>query len=183
MLAATRDAVLVNSFSKYFSMTGWRLGWMVVPQHLRDAVERLQQNVYICAPHVSQVAGLAAFDATDELDGHVRRYAENRTPAHRRPRRGRHHRGRRSRRSVLRLRATSPTSRPTPATRWRCAVVGSTSWASPPRPGSTSTSLAATEFVRFSYAGNAADIAEACDRLQQWSPCERAPTARSPTCG
>ena len=70
---------MVNSFSKYFSMTGWRLGWMIVPDHLRDAVERLQQNLYICAPHVSQVAGLAAFDDTEELDGHVRRYAVNRT--------------------------------------------------------------------------------------------------------
>ncbi len=71
-------AVVINSFSKYFSMTGWRLGWMVVPDHLRDAVDRLQQNLYICAPHVSQVAGLAAFDCTDELDAHVRRYAEHR---------------------------------------------------------------------------------------------------------
>jgi aspartate/methionine/tyrosine aminotransferase len=78
MLATTRDAVVINSFSKYFSMTGWRLGWMVVPPHLRPTVERLQQNVYICAPHVSQVAGLAAFDATDELDAHVVRYAANR---------------------------------------------------------------------------------------------------------
>ena len=70
--------VVVNSFSKYFSMTGWRLGWMVLPDHLREAVDRLQQNLYICAPHVSQVAGLAAFDCTDELDGHVRRYTANR---------------------------------------------------------------------------------------------------------
>ncbi|MBU3688919.1 MAG: 1-aminocyclopropane-1-carboxylate deaminase [Acidimicrobiales bacterium mtb01] len=72
------DAVIINSFSKYFSMTGWRLGWMVVPDHLRDAVDRLQQNLYICAPHVSQIAGLAAFDCTEELDGHVARYAVNR---------------------------------------------------------------------------------------------------------
>lgn len=71
-------AVVINSFSKYFSMTGWRLGWMVVPDHLRDVVERLQQNLYICAPHVSQIAGLAAFDCTDELDSHVARYAANR---------------------------------------------------------------------------------------------------------
>jgi aspartate/methionine/tyrosine aminotransferase len=78
VLAHTRDAVLVNSFSKYFSMTGWRLGWMVVPDALLDVVERLQQNVYICAPAVSQVAGLAAFECQDELDGHVRRYAANR---------------------------------------------------------------------------------------------------------
>lgn len=78
LLAHTRDAVLINSFSKYFSMTGWRLGWMVVPDDLLDVVERLQQNVYICAPAVSQVAGLAAFECQDELNGHVRRYAANR---------------------------------------------------------------------------------------------------------
>ncbi|MFM2069978.1 MAG: aspartate aminotransferase [Actinomycetota bacterium] len=77
--AHTADAVVINSFSKYFSMTGWRLGWMLVPPHLASAVERLQQNLYICAPHVSQVAGLAAFDDADELDGHVARYRDNRT--------------------------------------------------------------------------------------------------------
>jgi aspartate/methionine/tyrosine aminotransferase len=73
-----RDAFVVNSFSKYWSMTGWRVGWVVVPEHLVETVERLQQNVYICAPHVSQVAALAALDATDELDGHVARYRANR---------------------------------------------------------------------------------------------------------
>ncbi len=78
MLQATRDAIVINSFSKYFSMTGWRLGWMVVPDGVRDAVERLQQNLYICAPHVSQIAGLAAFDCTDELEAHVARYTANR---------------------------------------------------------------------------------------------------------
>lgn len=72
------DAVLVNSFSKYWSMTGWRIGWLVVPESLVETVERLQQNLYICAPHVSQVAALAALDATDELDGHVARYRTNR---------------------------------------------------------------------------------------------------------
>jgi aspartate/methionine/tyrosine aminotransferase len=77
--ALTRDAVVINSFSKYFSMTGWRLGWMLVPEHLRSTVERLQQNLYICAPHISQVAGLAAFDAQDELDAHVARYRTNRS--------------------------------------------------------------------------------------------------------
>ena len=73
------DAVVVNSFSKYWSMTGWRVGWIVVPDSLVDTVERLQQNLYICAPHVSQVAALAALDATEELDGHVARYRQNRT--------------------------------------------------------------------------------------------------------
>jgi aspartate/methionine/tyrosine aminotransferase len=78
-LGSTRSAVVVNSFSKYWSMTGWRLGWMVVPSHLIDTVERLQQNLYICATHVSQVAGAAAFDAVDELDANVARYRGNRT--------------------------------------------------------------------------------------------------------
>ena len=71
------DAVVVNSFSKYWSMTGWRVGWTVVPDSLADTVERLQQNLFICAPHVSQVAALAALDATEELDGHVDRYRRN----------------------------------------------------------------------------------------------------------
>jgi aspartate/methionine/tyrosine aminotransferase len=77
-LAHDPQAVVVNSFSKYFSMTGWRLGWIVTPPGLTAAVERFQQNLYICAPAVSQVAGLAAFDCQDELDGHVRRYADHR---------------------------------------------------------------------------------------------------------
>lgn len=78
VLGVDRTAVVINSFSKYFSMTGWRLGWMVVPDHLADVIERLQQNLYICAPHVSQVAGLAAFDCRPELDSHVERYREHR---------------------------------------------------------------------------------------------------------
>lgn len=78
VLSHTRRAMVINSFSKYYSMTGWRLGWMVVPTELFDAVERLQQNLFICAPHISQVAGLAAFDCTEELDAHVARYAQHR---------------------------------------------------------------------------------------------------------
>ena len=78
MLSHSTDAVVINSFSKYFSMTGWRLGWVVSPDPLTDAFERLQQNLYICAPHISQVVGLAAFDAQPELDQHVQRYRANR---------------------------------------------------------------------------------------------------------
>ena len=78
MLAHSTDAVVINSFSKYFSMTGWRLGWVVTPDPLTDAFERLQQNLYVCAPHISQVVGLAAFDAQPELDQHVERYRSNR---------------------------------------------------------------------------------------------------------
>lgn len=78
LLAHTDEVIVVNSFSKYFSMTGWRVGWMVVPEQLIGAVTRLQENLYICAPHISQVAAVAAFDATEELDRHVARYAVNR---------------------------------------------------------------------------------------------------------
>ena len=77
-LAATQDAVVVNSFSKYFSMTGWRLGWMVLPDDLVRSVECLAQNLFISAPSLAQHAALAAFDATDELDANVKRYAANR---------------------------------------------------------------------------------------------------------
>lgn len=76
----SRDAVVVGSVSKYFSMTGWRLGWMLLPTYLRRAVERLASNLTVCPPAISQVAAIAAFtDASRaELDGHVRRYAVNR---------------------------------------------------------------------------------------------------------
>lgn len=77
-LAFGSDVVVINSFSKYFSMTGWRIGWMVVPESLVRPIERLTQNFYISPPTVSQVAALAALDARDELDSHVRVYARNR---------------------------------------------------------------------------------------------------------
>ena len=72
------EAIVVQSFSKYFSMTGWRLGWLVVPESLLGAVERLAQNLYISPPTLSQVAALAAFDCHDELTANVARYARNR---------------------------------------------------------------------------------------------------------
>jgi len=72
------DAIVVNSFSKYYSMTGWRLGWMVLPESLIDTMNRLSQNLYINPPTLSQIAGIRAFDATEELEGHVRKYKENR---------------------------------------------------------------------------------------------------------
>lgn len=75
-----RDAVVVGSLSKYQSMTGWRIGWLLLPEALRRPVELLQGNLAICAPALSQAAGVAAFgpDARAELDAHVRRYADNR---------------------------------------------------------------------------------------------------------
>lgn len=76
--AVSPEALVVNSFSKYFSMTGWRLGWMIVPESLVRSVECLAQNLFISAPTLSQMAAVAAFDCTEELDGHVARYARNR---------------------------------------------------------------------------------------------------------
>jgi aspartate/methionine/tyrosine aminotransferase len=72
------DAIIINSFSKYHCMTGWRIGWMVVPQRLVRPVERLAQNLYISAPYLSQVGALAAFDATEELEAVREGYARNR---------------------------------------------------------------------------------------------------------
>ena len=72
------SAITVNSFSKYFSMTGWRVGWLVLPEDLTVAVERLGQNLFLNTPTVSQYAALAAFDCREELEGNVRRYARNR---------------------------------------------------------------------------------------------------------
>jgi len=77
-LAFSDEAIVVNSFSKYFSMTGWRLGWMVVPPDMLRAVECLAQNLYISPPALSQHAAIVAFDCREELDANVRRYAANR---------------------------------------------------------------------------------------------------------
>lgn len=77
-LASDPDAVVINSFSKYYCMTGWRIGWIVVPERLVRPVERLAQNLYISAPYLSQVAALAAFDAVDELEAVRAGYARNR---------------------------------------------------------------------------------------------------------
>ncbi|QYZ71406.1 pyridoxal phosphate-dependent aminotransferase [Neotabrizicola shimadae] len=77
-LEVTDEVVVINSFSKYFSMTGWRIGWMVVPEAMVRTVERLAQNLFICPPHASQVAALAALDATEELEANRAVYARNR---------------------------------------------------------------------------------------------------------
>ncbi len=171
MLSATRHAVVVNSFSKYFSMTGWRLGWMVVPDHLRDAVERLQQNVYICAPHISQIAGVAALGAAVELDAHVARYAANRTllvdglvAA-----------------GIDRI-AEADGAFYVYADVGHLTVDGRVGSASnlcrrwlhelgvAATPGLDFDLVRGERFVRFSYAGPTSDVAEACALLGEWTP-------------
>src|SRR6185369_13478453 len=71
-------AVIINSFSKYFCMTGWRVGWMVVPEALVRPVERLQQNLSISVPTLSQIAAEAAFEGRQEMEAIKRGYEENR---------------------------------------------------------------------------------------------------------
>ena len=77
-LAASSDAIIVNSFSKYFCMTGWRIGWLVLPPRLLRPVERLAQNLFISPPYVSQIAAQAAFEAKDELEAVRDGYAQSR---------------------------------------------------------------------------------------------------------
>jgi aspartate/methionine/tyrosine aminotransferase len=76
--AAVDGAIVINSFSKYFSMTGWRVGWMVLPEDLVRPVECLAQSFFISAPHISQVAAAAAFDCHAELQENVARYERSR---------------------------------------------------------------------------------------------------------
>ena len=164
------DALVVNSFSKYWSMTGWRVGWIVVPDAVVDTVERLQQNLYICAPHVSQVAALAALDASEELDGHVARYRANRKVV------------------IDGLAAAGITElAPADGAFYVYAHVAHLTTAigvdslELTRRWLHETGVAATsgidfdlarghEYVRFSYAGATDDLAEACELLAGWSP-------------
>ena len=77
-LEVSNDCIVINSFSKYFSMTGWRLGWVIVPKNHIRQFERLAQNMFICAPHISQIAAVGALDAYDELDSNLKMYEKNR---------------------------------------------------------------------------------------------------------
>ena len=73
------QSLVINSFSKYFSMTGWRLGWMIVPDDLIRPMECLSQNLFISAPTHSQLAAIAAFDSYDDAEANIKRYARNRS--------------------------------------------------------------------------------------------------------
>uniref|UniRef100_UPI00356B2139 pyridoxal phosphate-dependent aminotransferase n=1 Tax=Hyphomonas sp. TaxID=87 RepID=UPI00356B2139 len=78
VLEHTADAFVINSFSKYFSMAGWRLGWIVAPDDMASRVAAYIGNMFLTAPSLSQHAGLIAMDCRDELEGHVRTYTHNR---------------------------------------------------------------------------------------------------------
>ncbi|MEM7197310.1 MAG: aminotransferase class I/II-fold pyridoxal phosphate-dependent enzyme [Pseudomonadota bacterium] len=76
--AFSENAIIINSFSKYYAMTGWRVGWMIVPQYLQDTVERLAENFFICAPVPGQIVAEHAFDCQTELQEYCAEYRINR---------------------------------------------------------------------------------------------------------
>ena len=159
-LAHSDEAVVINSFSKYFSMTGWRVGWLVVPEALVRPIERLAQNLYISPPTVAQVAAIGAFDELEELEANKRatpRIARSCSRPFPRPGSTASFRRRRLL-PVCRCRRSDRGQRRPPK---RCSRTS----ASPPRPASTSTPSAGAA-VRFCYAGTTADMAEAARRSQ-----------------
>jgi aspartate/methionine/tyrosine aminotransferase len=162
--ALSASAIVVNSFSKYFSMTGWRIGWLVLPEDLLRPVECLSQNLFISAPHISQIAAEAAFDCHAELAENVARY-------------------RRSRGHLLRslpsagFRLVSPaegafylwadvTERSNDSTTLCARMLAEIGVAA--SPGVDFDRTRGSRFVRFSYCGSEADMEEGAKRLANW---------------
>jgi aspartate/methionine/tyrosine aminotransferase len=155
---------VVNSFSKYFSMTGWRIGWLVLPEDLVRPVECLAQNLFISAPHIAQVAAEAAFDCTEELEANIARY-------------------RRSRDLLLAALPKAGFPRISPAegafylyadvsdrtndSRDFCARMLAEAGIAA-SPGIDFDRKRGHHFMRFSYCGPEADMAEAAARLARW---------------
>ncbi len=164
-LEISDQAYVINSFSKYFSMTGWRVGWMVVPTDHVRRIERLIQNLFICAPHASQIAALAAIDAADELDANLAVYAANRAVMlERLPRVGF---GRIAPPDgafyvYADVSNLSDNSRALARLILQEAGVAVT-------PGLDFDPSRGHRSLRFSYAGTAAEIVEGLDRLEDWA--------------
>jgi aspartate/methionine/tyrosine aminotransferase len=160
------EAVIVNSFSKYYSMTGWRLGWMVVPPDLARSVECLAQNFYISPPGLSQLAALPVFGCRVELDGHVARYRANRdlliAMLHKAglgrfaPAEGAFY---------LYVDVSALTGDSQEFCRRMLAETGVAT-----TPGRDFDPVHGDGWVRLSFAGSTADIAEAARRLGDWLP-------------
>src|SRR5713226_345550 len=161
-----REAIVVNSFSKYYSMTGWRLGWMVVPPELARSIECLAQNFYVSPPALSQLAALPAFGCRAELDGHVARYRANRD-------------------LLIAALSKAGLTRFAPAegafylyvdvsaltrdSRAFCRhMLAETGVAT--TPGRDFDPIHGDSWVRLSFAGSTAEIAEAARRLVRWLP-------------
>ncbi|MCW2524201.1 MAG: Aspartate transaminase [Frankiales bacterium] len=159
-----RSSVVVNSFSKYFSMTGWRLGWLLVPEDLRDAVDRLAGNYAICPPALSQWAAISAFDCQDELEHNVARYAGNRALLlDRLPGIGLSRLAPADGAFYVYADVSEHTEDSLP---WVRTVLAETGVAL--APGLDFDPQAGHRFARFSFAGDTAEISEAIDVLGRW---------------
>jgi aspartate/methionine/tyrosine aminotransferase len=158
------SAIVVNSFSKYFGMTGWRVGWMVLPEDLIRPVERLAQNMFISAPHISQVAAEAAFECHEELQANIARYRRSRDHLLRAlPEAG-----------FPRLSAAEGAfylwvdvgDRTDDSIAFCARMLAETSVAA--SPGIDFDHARGARFMRFSYCGPEADMREAAERLKGW---------------
>lgn len=158
-----RGGVVVGSFSKYFSMTGWRLGWLLLPAALRRPVELLVGNLTICPPAIAQVPAVAAFTAQSlaELDGHVARYAANRELLLRRlPELGLTHLAPADGAFYAYADIGHLTQ---DSTQWCADVLAATGVAL--TPGVDFDTRHGRRFVRLSFAGSTAEVDQAVDRL------------------
>lgn len=163
-LAYGDEVTVINSFSKYYCMTGWRIGWMVLPQELVRPVERIAQSLYISAPELSQIAAMEAFSATAELEAVKARYAQNR--------------------DLLMQRLPElgfPLAAPMDGAFYAfCDVSRHTNDSMEfagrmlaeahvaATPGRDFDPVQGHRFIRFSYAGSNSDVAEALARLERW---------------
>jgi len=168
-LAHSGEAIVVNSFSKYFSMTGWRVGWLVVPQVLVRPIERLAQNLYISPPAIAQVAALGAFDGTDELAANKAVYAENRALLLRElPKAGLERIVPADGAFYLYVDVGEFSSDSVAFTKEMLSEVGIAA-----TPGVDFDAALGKRYVRFCYAGTTRDMAEAARRLQGWKRLRR----------
>jgi aspartate/methionine/tyrosine aminotransferase len=162
--ACSDDAIVINSFSKYFSMTGWRLGWMVVPEDLLRPVESLAQNLFISPPTLSQHAAIAAFDCHDELEANVARYADNRAVLlEELPRAGFDRLAPADGAFYIYADVSRMTNDAEDFCRRMLAETGVAA-----TPGTDFDPVRGNAFTRFSFAGATADMAEAARRLRGW---------------
>jgi aspartate/methionine/tyrosine aminotransferase len=163
-LAFGDDMIVVNSFSKYYSMTGWRLGWMIVPPDLLRSVEVLAQNLFISPPTLPQLAALAAFDARAELDANVARYRINRDLLLAElPRAGFDRFASPDGAFYLYADVAHLTNDSVEFCRRMLDEAGVAA-----TPGIDFDPERGRRYVRFSFAGSTADMAEAARRLQTW---------------
>jgi aspartate/methionine/tyrosine aminotransferase len=163
-LALGDDAIVINSFSKYFSMTGWRIGWMIAPTDLLRPIECLAQNLFISPPTLPQIAASAAFDCGDELEANVRRYAENRALLLRQlPRAGFDRLAPADGAFYIYADVSRLTNDSEEFCRRMLAEAGVAA-----TPGLDFDAERGHQFIRFSFAGSAADIATSAERLLEW---------------